>query len=82
MPKDFLNSVTGAISGAVTDMNPLARNIDKKDKAIIEALYANGIKGKDIIRLVDVYKSDVEQHVEACKHGAKIAKAMAETKSA
>ena len=76
MAKDFLSSVTEGISGAVTGLNPLARNIDKKDKRIIEALYANGFKSKDIIRFVDVYKSDVESYAEVCKESAKMVKAM------
>jgi len=77
----MFDSIYKSAKEVASDLNPIARNIDKKDKAIIEALFINGIKGKDIIRLVDVYKSDVEAHVEACKHGAKIAKEMANIKS-
>ena len=77
MPRDFISGAISSITDAASDMNPLARNIDKKDKRIIEILIANAVKTKEINRFVDVYKSDVEAYVDVCKEAAKLARAMA-----
>jgi len=72
----MLESLYNSTIETITDLNPIADNIRKKDKAIIDCLMANGFKGKEIVNFVDVYKSDVKEYVEVQKEAIKQAKKM------
>jgi predicted XRE-type DNA-binding protein len=63
----------------VTDLNPVADNIRKKDKAIIDCLVQNGFKKKDIANFVDVYKSDVKAYADVATQVQKAIKANKES---
>jgi predicted XRE-type DNA-binding protein len=59
MSKNFFGSVVDAVS----DLNPVARNIKKIDKRIVEVLLDEGFSKKQIISYLDVYSSDVKKYI-------------------
>ena len=72
----MLDSLYKSTKETIAEFNPVADNIRKQDKKIIDCLIANGFKGKEIVNFVDVYKSDVKEYIAVQKEAIKQAKKM------
>jgi hypothetical protein len=77
----MLESLYNSTIETITDLNPVADNIRKKDRHIIDILMENGVKDKDIFAFIDVYKSDVKEYVQLQKASIKQAKKMIRAKA-
>ena len=73
----MFDKIVKNISDVAGDLNPVARNITKKDKKIIDCLVSNGFSKEEIASFVDVYQSDVEKYVD--KLYSKLLKKASET---
>jgi DNA-binding transcriptional MerR regulator len=78
----MLDSIYETVKNTVTDLNPVADNISKQDKKIIDCLMQNGFKMKDIVRFVDVYKSDVKDYIDLRKEALKEARKLVQSQQA